>query len=90
MPTYNPFITVEGPSTGTAADIFPIFPSDVKPLSKMPVALYCGDSGTIAVTTASGADRTFPVQAFSVIPVGVQLVKATGTTVLQVYGLSHY
>jgi len=90
MPVYNPFLSAEGPSTGTAADIFPIFPSDVKPLSKIPVALYCGESGTVAVTTASGADRIFPVQAFSVIPIGVQLVKATGTTVTQLFGLSHY
>lgn len=90
MSIYNPFLSSEGPSTATAADIFPIFPSDVKPLAKIAVALYCGDSGNIAITTPSGADRIIPVQAFSVIPVGATLVRAAGTTCTQIFGLSHY
>lgn len=51
-------------------------------------ALYVGTAGHVAVSTKNGDAVTFSnVPAGAVLPIGTALVKATGTTALNILGL---
>lgn len=63
-----------------------ITPSDSAPLATEMI-IYCGTSGTIKVADAFGAEITYTVSAGEVLPVLVNKVFATGTTVTQIVGL---
>lgn len=68
------------PLAGPATDMVPITPSDTADLPAVALALYAETGGTIVFTSAGGATRTVRVADFSMLPVGVRRVRATGTT----------
>ncbi|MBU2867482.1 spike base protein, RCAP_Rcc01079 family [Pacificibacter marinus] len=76
----NPFENRAVSLSGPTQDILPVTPNDAADLSDVAVALYAETGGSIAFVTASGQSRTVSVSDFSILPVGVQRVLATGTT----------
>lgn len=76
----NPFQNRVPPLSGPARDIAPVIPSDATPLNNVAVALYVETGGILALVTADGETRSISVGDFSILPVGVQQVLATGTT----------
>lgn len=76
----NPFKNRAVSLSGPTQDILPVTPNDAVDLSDVAVALYTEIGGSIALVTASGQLRTVSVSDFSILPVGVQRVLATGTT----------
>lgn len=81
----NPFkrraVNLGGPSQ----DILPIVPDDIVELPQVAVALYVETGGTIAIVTVSGEQRTLAMGDFSILPVGVRQIRATGTTALGIH-----
>lgn len=74
--------------TGPATHAFPIVPSDSDHLAETTRAIYCGVSGDMIVTTASGAIVTFAnVPAGMLLPLRVTKVAAGGTTANGLVGL---
>jgi hypothetical protein len=52
------------------------------------VALYVEGAGTLSFVTVSGAVRSVNVADFSILPVGVRRVNATGTTATAIHAFS--
>lgn len=76
----NPFSNRVPSLSGPARDIAPVTPDDGAGLGFTAVGLYVETGGTLAVVTVSGDARTFTVGDFSIVPVGVEQVMATGTS----------
>jgi hypothetical protein len=76
----NPFKGRTLPLGGPATDMAPITPSDSTDLPHVALALYAETGGTVALVTVAGATRSVRVADFSMLPVGVRRVLATGTT----------
>ena len=83
----NPFINRALPLSGPATDALPVIPSDTTDLSHTAVALYVETGGTVTVMTVSGASRTLQVDDFSILPLGVSRVLATGTTATGIHAM---
>lgn len=76
----NPFQGREIPLGGPAADLLPVTPNDATDLPEIAVALYVQTAGTLSVVTVRGNTRSLSVADFSILPVGIRRVRATGTT----------
>ncbi|MBE0454306.1 spike base protein, RCAP_Rcc01079 family [Roseovarius autotrophicus] len=76
----DPFATRMPSLAGPARDILPVVPDDTSDLPAVAVALYVEQGGAVRITTATGAQRTLNVADWSILPVGVRRVWATGTT----------
>lgn len=79
----KPFSSIGGNLTGLCRDVQPVTPNDSSDIltSGDAVFIQCkGTAGNVVMTTADGTDRTFPISADEIVPVGVTRVKATGTT----------
>lgn len=76
----NPFKNRVPNLNGPAYDLVPVTPSDSADLSQIALALYVETAGTVVYTSVAGNQRTTKVAAFSILPVGVSRVLATGTT----------
>ncbi|NVK56121.1 MAG: hypothetical protein HWE26_10920 [Alteromonadaceae bacterium] len=76
----NPFESRSWTPGGPTTDIVPVTPSDSTELTNIAVALYIEDAGTVCIVTATGETRTVAVTGYSILPVGVRQVMATGTT----------
>ena len=76
----NPFANRAMQLSGPARDIEPVTPNDNAPLQDIAVALYVEIGGTLSILTEKGETRTVAVADFSILPVGVRQVRATGTT----------
>ncbi len=85
--TTNPFTNRVSSLSGPARDVAPVTPSDTTDLSEVAIGLYVETGGTLAMTTVRGETRTVQVADFSILPVGVTRVHATGTTASGIHAL---
>lgn len=85
----NPFSQRAASLSGPASDIHPVTPDDTTDLSVFGLSLYVEIGGTITFDTISGATRSAEVTDFSILPVGVRRVRATGTTASGIHVLVH-
>ncbi|WP_170761176.1 spike base protein, RCAP_Rcc01079 family [Ruegeria lacuscaerulensis] len=79
MPT-NPFTNRVSSLSGPASDIVPVTPSDTADLADVAIGLYVEAGGTLVVTTVRGDTRSVEVADFSILPVGISRVHASGTS----------
>ena len=85
--TTNPFKTRASGLAGPARDAAPVAPSDTTDLPDAAIGLYVETGGAVVMTTVRGATRTIQVADFSILPVGVTRVHATGTTASGIHAL---
>ncbi|WP_254436360.1 spike base protein, RCAP_Rcc01079 family [Ruegeria arenilitoris] len=62
-------------------------PSDTTDLAEVAIGLYVETGGALEMTTVRGETRTVQVADFSILPVGVTRVHATGTTASGIHAL---
>ena len=85
--TTNPFTNRVSSLSGPARDVAPVTPSDTTDLAEVAIGLYIETGGAVAMTTVRGETRTVQVADFSILPVGVTRVHATGTTASGIHAL---
>lgn len=83
----NPFTRRTMSLSGPATDIVPVVPSDSANLADIALALYIETGGALTIEPVQGSVRTVQVADFSILPVGVKRVHATGTTALGIHAL---
>lgn len=84
----NPFDRI--PNLGDPArDLAPVTPSDTGALPQVATALFVETGGTVRIVTALGAERDVTLPDFTLLPVGVRAVRATGTTASGIHALTH-
>jgi len=83
----NPFTRRTMSLSGPATDIVPVVPSDSADLADIALALYIETGGALTIEPVQGAVRTVQVADFSILPVGIKRVHATGTTALGIHAL---
>ena len=83
----DPFALRASSLTGPARDILPVTPDDDTDLPAVALALYIEQGGSLTVTTVAGAKRTINAADWSVLPVGIRRVWATGTTATNIGAL---
>lgn len=76
----NPFASRTSSVQGPSRDLIPVTPDDTLKLEDVAVSLYVETGGQISFMSVNGTNRTVRVSDFSILPVGVQRVNATGTT----------
>ncbi|SNS29182.1 spike base protein, RCAP_Rcc01079 family [Antarctobacter heliothermus] len=83
----NPFHNRISSLTGPARDVVPVVPNDGTDLATVAVALYVETGGTLSLVTVAGNTRSLIVPDFTILPVGVMRVRATGTTAAGIHAL---
>jgi hypothetical protein len=83
----NPFQNRALSLSGPATDIIPVVPSDATDLTLVAPALYVTTGGLVSIVTVAGVARQVLVADFSILPVGVRRVNATGTTASGIHAL---
>ena len=83
----NPFAGRASSLQGPAADIQPVIPNDSTDLPSVALALYVENGGTVSIVTVKGQSRTVELPDFTILPVGVRRVKATGTTASGIHAM---
>lgn len=83
----NPFQNRQPLLSGPALDALPVTPSDSADLLHVAIGLYIETGGAVSVVTALGQVRTLNVADFSLLPLGVSRVRATGTTATGIHAL---
>jgi len=83
----NPFDNRSLALSGPATDAFPVDPDDGTDLPDVAVGLYVETGGTLGFVSVTGQTRTVAVADFSILPVGVRRVRATGTTAAGIHAL---
>jgi len=83
----NPFANRSLSLSGPATDALPVVPDDTTDLPHVAVGLYTESGGAISIVTVSGETRTVTVADFSILPVGVRRVNASGTTADGIHAL---
>lgn len=81
----NPFENRTLQVGGPATDIAPVTPDDNTDLAHFAVALYAETGGSISFVTVQGQTRQVAVSDFSILPVGIRRVLATGTSALGIH-----
>jgi len=76
----NPFASRALSLSGPATDIVPVTPDDAADLPDIALSLYIETGGMLSFETVAGHERTVVVADFTILPVGVRRVAATGTT----------
>ncbi len=76
----NPFENRSPSLNGPATDLLPVTPGDGDDLPAVALALYVETGGSLRITTIAGNERSVSVADFSILPVGVRRVHATGTS----------
>ncbi|KAA2311709.1 hypothetical protein DL237_18765 [Pseudooceanicola sediminis] len=76
----NPFESRAQALNGPSQDLVPVTPADDTDLAQVAVALFVETAGTIAFMSVKGELRSVKVGDFSILPVGVRQVQASGTT----------
>lgn len=79
-PVKNPFSNRSHSLQGPCRDIQPVTPSDIDDLSQVALALYIETGGMVTFVSEQAQTRSIAVADFSIVPVGVRRVLATGTT----------
>jgi hypothetical protein len=83
----NPFASRSLSLSGPATDALAVTPNDAADLAQVAIGLYVETGGTLSVITAAGETRDITVADFSILPVGVRRVRATGTTANGIHAL---
>ena len=83
----NPFATRALSTSGPATDALPVTPDDAVDLSMVAIARHVETGGTIVVDAVAGGTRTIGVADFSILPLGVRRVHATGTTATGIHAM---
>lgn len=83
----NPFSSQARSISGPATDVLPVTPDDGTDLADVAIALYVETGGAVAIDTVGGQTRTVEMADFSILPVGVRRVRATGTTATGIHAL---
>ncbi|MGH1330182.1 MAG: spike base protein, RCAP_Rcc01079 family [Paracoccaceae bacterium] len=83
----DPFKNRAPSLSGPATDIQPVTPADGVPFGDVALALYVETGGAVAFVTAAGQARIVQVADFSILPVGVREVSATGTTASGIHAM---
>lgn len=73
--------------SGPARDALPVTPSDAHDLPSVAIGLYVETGGVLSIVTVEGQMRTLAVADFSILPIGVRRVRATGTTAAGIHAL---
>ena len=84
----NPFEGRAPNLAGPARDMLPITPSDSTDLANICIGLYVESAGSIVFTSEAGEIRTINVPDFSIIPVAIRRLHATGTSATGLHGFS--
>jgi hypothetical protein len=83
----NPFENRIQALSGPASDALPVTPDDITDLPHVAIGLYVETGGTVSMQTVTGATRSIAVADFSVLPIGVRRVNATGTSASGIHAL---
>lgn len=83
----NPFLNRASSLQGPARDLLPVVPDDNTDLSEVAVGLYVETGGFLSIVTVAGQIRTVSLPDYSMLPVGVQRIMATGTTASGIHAL---
>lgn len=83
----NPFENRIQALSGPASDALPVTPDDITDLPHVAIGLYVETGGTVSLQTVTGATRNIAVADFSVLPIGVRRVNATGTSAGGIHAL---
>jgi hypothetical protein len=83
----NPFASRSASIAGPATDILPVTPSDATDLAHVAIALYVETAGAVSFVSVAGEVRTVALAAYSILPVGVRRVRATGTTATGIHAM---
>jgi len=83
----NPFANRAPSLSGPATDALPVTPSDGDDLPVVAVGLYVETGGEISLITAAGETRSVSVADFSLLPLGIRRVRATGTTATGIHAM---
>lgn len=83
----NSFASRSASLQGPGTDIRPVTPSNTVDFPAVAAALYVETGGMLSIVTVSGTTRQVAVADFSILPVGVQRVNATGTTAAGIHAL---
>jgi hypothetical protein len=83
----NPFENRTSSLAGPANDMLPVTPSDMTDLPHVALGLYIETGGTLSIVTETGLARVVAVADFSILPVGVRRVNATGTTASGIHAM---
>lgn len=83
----NPFQGRSPSLAGPATDALPVTPSDSIDLGQVALGLYVQTGGTLSVVTEAGSTRSLSVPDFSILPLAVRRVNATGTSALGIHAL---
>ncbi|MDP4032399.1 MAG: hypothetical protein Q8P60_06020 [Pseudorhodobacter sp.] len=83
----NPFSNRALSLSGPASDALPVTPDDSIDLPRVAIGLYIQTGGAVSLISAVGEARTVTVADFSILPLGVRRVNATGTTAQGIHAL---
>jgi len=83
----NPFQNRAPSQSGPAHDALPVVPNDSVDLASVALGLYVETGGALVIDTVAGLTRTLTVADFTILPVGVRRVRATGTTATGIHAL---
>ncbi|MET4104531.1 hypothetical protein ABIE58_003984 [Roseovarius sp. MBR-78] len=83
----NPFENRSHALSGPATDALPVTPSDTIDLPDVAIGLYVETGGMVSLISATGETRSLSVADFSLLPLGVRRVHATGTTAQGIHAL---
>jgi len=83
----DPFALRAAPMSGPARDILPVTPDDAADLPGVAIGLFVETGGAISIETVAGGMRTMNVPDFSLLPLGVRRVFASGTTATGIHAL---
>lgn len=84
----NPFEGRAASLSDPSRDLVPVTPDDGQDLLTPAVALYVETGGAISVVTIAGHQRLVHVAAFSILPVGIMRVRASGTTAAGIHAFT--
>lgn len=84
----NPFSNRTPALSDPARDMHPVTPDDTADLPQTALALYVETAGTVQFISVAGQTRSVAVPDFSLLPVGMQRVLATGTTATGLHALT--
>ncbi|MCC5983382.1 MAG: hypothetical protein JJU42_03350 [Rhodobacteraceae bacterium] len=83
----NPFANRAGSLSGPATDALPVTPSDSTDLPHIALGVYVETGGALSIDTVNGDTRSLMVADFTILPIGVRRVRATGTTASGIHAL---
>lgn len=85
---FDPFKNNAASLSDPARSMHAIIPSDGADLPYVATALYAETAGTVVFVSVSGDTCTVAVGDYSILPVGVRRVLATGTTALGLHAFT--